>query len=65
MRRRDFIGVIYCALGLPCGAAVQHAGKVWRIGAVFPLSPELVDAMRKHSNCVLPISAMRGVATSC
>jgi putative ABC transport system substrate-binding protein len=35
MRRRDFIGVIYCAaVALPCGAEAQQPGKVWRIGQV-------------------------------
>jgi putative tryptophan/tyrosine transport system substrate-binding protein len=35
MRRRDLIAVIYgAALALPCGAAAQQAGKVWRIGHV-------------------------------
>ena len=35
MRRRDFIGVIYCAaLTLPFGAGAQQPGKVWRIGDV-------------------------------
>ena len=41
MRRRDFIGVIYgAALALPCGAAAQQAGKVWRIGDVLVVPPE-------------------------
>jgi putative ABC transport system substrate-binding protein len=41
MRRRDFIGVIYgAALALPCGAAAQQAGKVWRIGNVGTSTPE-------------------------
>jgi hypothetical protein len=41
MRRRDFIGVIYGgALALPFAAAAQQPEKVWRIGEVFPLTPE-------------------------
>jgi putative ABC transport system substrate-binding protein len=41
MRRRDFIGVIYgAALALPCSAAPQQAGKVWRIGDVLVVPPE-------------------------
>ncbi len=41
MRRRDFIGVIYgAALALPCGAAAQQTGKVWRIGHVGTVPPE-------------------------
>jgi putative tryptophan/tyrosine transport system substrate-binding protein len=41
MRRRDFIGVIYgTALVLPCSAAAQRAGKVWRIGHVLTVPPE-------------------------
>src|ERR1700757_3817371 len=41
MRRRDFIGAIYAtALALPCGAAAQQPGKVWRIGDVLPFTPE-------------------------
>jgi putative tryptophan/tyrosine transport system substrate-binding protein len=41
MRRRDFIGVIYgAALALPCSAAAQQLGKVWRIGDVLTVPPE-------------------------
>ena len=41
MRRRDFIAAFYCsALGLPCSAAAQQAGKVWRIGHVLTAPPE-------------------------
>ena len=41
MRRRDLIGVIYgAALALPCGAAAQQAGKIWRIGHVLTAPPE-------------------------
>jgi putative tryptophan/tyrosine transport system substrate-binding protein len=41
MRRRDFISAIYgAALALPCGAAAQQAGKVWRIGHVLTAPPE-------------------------
>jgi putative ABC transport system substrate-binding protein len=41
MRRRDFIGGICgAALALPCGAAAQQAGKVWRIGDVGTGTPE-------------------------
>ena len=41
MRRRDFIGVIYGAvLALPCSAAAQQPGKVWRIGDVTVVGPE-------------------------
>jgi putative tryptophan/tyrosine transport system substrate-binding protein len=41
VRRRDFIGVIYgAALALPCSAAAQQAGKVWRIGDVLVVPPE-------------------------
>ena len=41
MRRRDFIGVIYgAALALPCSAAAQQPGKVWRIGHVLTAPPE-------------------------
>ena len=41
MRRRDFIGVIYgAALALPCRAAAQQPGKVWRIGDVLTFPPE-------------------------
>jgi putative tryptophan/tyrosine transport system substrate-binding protein len=41
MRRRDFIGVIYgAALALPCNAAAQQPGKVWRIGDVLTVPPE-------------------------
>jgi hypothetical protein len=40
MRRRDLIGVICgTALVLPCSAAAQQAGKVWRIGDVLTLPP--------------------------
>ena len=45
MRRRAFIGVIYgAALALPCGAAAQQPGKVWRIGHVLSSTPERVGA---------------------
>ena len=41
MRRRDLIAAIYgAALALPCGAAAQQAGKVWRIGHVLTAPPE-------------------------
>ena len=41
MRRRDLIAAIYgAALALPCGAAAQQAGKVWRIGHVLVVPPE-------------------------
>jgi putative ABC transport system substrate-binding protein len=41
MRRRDLIAVIYgAALALPCGAAAQKPGKVWRIGHVLTVPPE-------------------------
>jgi len=41
MRRRDFIGVIYgAALALPCQAAAEQPGKVWRIGHVLVTTPE-------------------------
>jgi putative ABC transport system substrate-binding protein len=41
MRRRDLIAVIYgAALPLPCGAAAQQPGKVWRIGHVLTVPPE-------------------------
>jgi putative ABC transport system substrate-binding protein len=41
MRRRDFIGVICgAALALPCSAAAQQPGKVWRIGDVLTAPPE-------------------------
>jgi putative ABC transport system substrate-binding protein len=41
MRRRDLIGGICgAALALPCGAAAQQAGKVWRIGHVLTAPPE-------------------------
>jgi putative tryptophan/tyrosine transport system substrate-binding protein len=41
MRRRDFIGAIYgAALVLPCSAAAQQPGKVWRIGHVLTAPPE-------------------------
>jgi len=41
VRRRDFIAAFYCsALGLPCSAAAQQAGKVWRIGHVLTAPPE-------------------------
>ena len=41
MRRRDLIGVICgAALALPCSAAAQQPGKVWRIGDVLTLPPE-------------------------
>jgi putative ABC transport system substrate-binding protein len=41
MRRRDLIAVIYGAsLALPCGAAAQQPGKVWRIGHVLTAPPE-------------------------
>jgi putative tryptophan/tyrosine transport system substrate-binding protein len=41
MRRRDLIAAIYgAALALPCGAAAQQAGKVWRIGHVGTVPPE-------------------------
>jgi putative ABC transport system substrate-binding protein len=53
MRRRDFIGVIYCAaLALPCGAVAQQPGKVWRIGDVVSITPELggilAQALERH-----------------
>jgi putative ABC transport system substrate-binding protein len=42
MRRRDFIAAIYAAaLAPPLGAAAQQPGKVWRIGDVLPLSPDV------------------------
>jgi ABC-type sugar transport system substrate-binding protein len=42
MRRRDFIGVMSgAALALACAAAAQEPSKVWRIGLVYPLTPEL------------------------
>jgi putative ABC transport system substrate-binding protein len=42
MRRRDFIGVMSGAtLALACAAAAQEPSKVWRIGLVYPLTPEL------------------------
>jgi len=41
VRRRDFIGVIYgAALVLPCSAAAEQPGKVWRIGHVLTVPPE-------------------------
>ena len=41
MRRRDFIGAMYAAaLALPCSAAAQQPGKVWRIGHVLVVPPE-------------------------
>jgi putative ABC transport system substrate-binding protein len=41
MRRRDLIGVIYgAALALPCRAAAQQSGKIWRIGHVLVTTPE-------------------------
>jgi putative ABC transport system substrate-binding protein len=41
MRRRDFIGAIYSAVvALPCSAAAQQPGKVWRIGHVLVTTPE-------------------------
>jgi hypothetical protein len=41
VRRRDFIGVMYgAALALPCSAAAQQPGKVWRIGHVGTTTPE-------------------------
>ena len=40
MRRRDFIAAFYCStLGLPCSAAAQQPGKVWRIGDVLTVPP--------------------------
>jgi putative ABC transport system substrate-binding protein len=37
VRRRDFIAAIYgAALVRPCGEVAEQAGKVWRIGIVFP-----------------------------
>ena len=42
MRRRGFIAAIFAAgVALPHGTAAQQPGKVWRIGAVFPLTPEV------------------------
>jgi putative tryptophan/tyrosine transport system substrate-binding protein len=42
MRRRDFIGAISgAALAPSFGAAAQQPGRVWRIGEVFPLTPEV------------------------
>ena len=42
MRRRDFIVAIYAvALASAFGAAAQQQAKVWRIGEVFPLTPEV------------------------
>ena len=42
MRRRDFISAIYsAAVALPFGAAAQQPRKVWRIGQVSPLTPEV------------------------
>ncbi len=41
MRRRDFIGAIYgAAVALAYSAAAQQPGKVWRIGDVFPFTPD-------------------------
>jgi putative ABC transport system substrate-binding protein len=41
MRRRDFIGMVYgAALALPCSAAAQQPGKVWRIGDLLTVPPE-------------------------
>jgi putative ABC transport system substrate-binding protein len=53
MRRRDFIGVIYCAaLALPRNADAQQPGKVWRIGNVVSTTPELggilAQALERH-----------------
>jgi len=41
MRRRDFIGAISGAAFFPCCATAQQPGKVWRIGVVIPLTPEV------------------------
>jgi putative tryptophan/tyrosine transport system substrate-binding protein len=41
VKRRDFIGVIWgTALALPCSAAAQQPGKVWRIGDVLTVPPD-------------------------
>jgi len=41
VRRRDLIAAFYCsALGLPCSAAAQQPGKIWRIGHVLTAPPE-------------------------
>ena len=53
MTRREFIGVI-CggALALPFGAAAQQPGKVWRVGYVSAVTPELgfpyAQALEQH-----------------
>ena len=42
MRRRDFSAAICAsALALPSGATAQQPGKVWRIGHVLTLTPEI------------------------
>ena len=42
MRRREFIGAMYVAAGaLAFAAAAQQPGKVWRIGHVLTLTPEI------------------------
>ena len=41
MRRRDLMAAFCCsALALPCSAAVQLPGKIWRIGHVLTAPPE-------------------------
>jgi ABC-type uncharacterized transport system substrate-binding protein len=41
MRRREFIAAVSGAAVWPFGVRAQQAGKVWRIGVLETISPEL------------------------
>jgi putative ABC transport system substrate-binding protein len=41
MRRREFIAAVTGAAVWPLGVRAQQAGKVWRIGILETISPEL------------------------
>jgi putative ABC transport system substrate-binding protein len=48
MKRRDFFGAMYAAaVALSVSAAAEQPGKVWRIGHVAPLKPEIGGAFAR------------------